>query len=351
MDAAQVLIDGKWRAADAEGTFHAENPAKGEALPPAFPISRWSDCDAALNAATKAAAELRTTDPQKIAAFLDAYASNIEASADSIVAAAAEETALPVTPRLKDVELPRTTNQLRQAAAAVREESWRHATLDLEKNIRSCFSSIGPVVVFGPNNFPFAFNGVSGGDFAAAIAAGNPVIAKAHPLHPNPTRLLAEQAFKAVQQAGLPPATVQLIYNVSNENGLKLVGDPRVGAIGFTGSRNAGLHLRRAAEDAGKPIYLEMSSINPVIFLPGAIAERPEQLATELVDSVLAGSGQFCTSPNLLLPFETPENKPQTESFLNQIAKSFQERPTQPLLSAAGRRQLHQGVTALTSAG
>jgi 2,5-dioxopentanoate dehydrogenase len=347
MEVAQVLIGGKWRAADAEGTFHAENPAKGETLPLAFPISRWSDCDAALTAATKAAAELRSIDPAKIAAFLDAYANNIEAAAASIVAAAAEETALPATPRLKDVELPRTTNQLRQAAAAVREESWRHATLDLEKNIRSCFAPIGPVIVFGPNNFPFAFNGISGGDFAAAIAAGNPVIAKAHPLHPNTTRLLAEQALKAVEQTGLPRATVQLIYNVSNETGLKLVSDPRVGAVGFTGSRNAGLHLKRAAEDAGKPIYLEMSSINPVIFLRGVLAERPEQLATELVDSVLAGTGQFCTSPNIFLAFDTP----QTESFLAQIAKSFNERPAQPLLSAAGRKQLSEGVTALTKAG
>jgi len=347
MVAAQILIDGKWRAADAEGIFHAENPAKGEALSLAFPISRWSDCDAALTAATKAAAELRTVEPAKIAAFLDTYAANIEAAADSIVAAAAEETALPASPRLKDVELPRTTNQLRQAAAAVREESWRQSTLDLEKNIRSCFAPIGPVVVFGPNNFPFAFNGISGGDFAAAIAAGNPVIAKAHPLHPNTTRLLAEQAFKAVESTGLPPATVQLIYNISNENGLKLVSDPRVGAVGFTGSRNAGLHLKRAAEDAGKPIYLEMSSINPIIFLPGALAERHEQMAQELADSVLAGSGQFCTSPNLLLIFETP----QTEAFLAQIAKSFSERTPQPLLSSAGRKQLQQGVNALTAAG
>lgn len=347
MDVAQVLIDGKWRAADAEGTFHAENPAKGEALPLTFPTSRWSDCDLALNAATKAAAELRMIDPAKIAAFLDSYASNIEAAAPTIVAAAAEETALPVTPRLQDVELPRTTNQLRQAAAAVREESWRNATLDLEKNIRSCFAPIGPVVVFGPNNFPFAFNGVSGGDFAAAIAAGNPVIAKAHPLHPNTTRLLAEQALKALEGTGLPLATVQMIYNVSNENGLKLVSDPRVGAVGFTGSRKAGLHLKRAAEDAGKPIYLEMSSINPIVFLPGALAERSEQLAQELIDSCLAGSGQFCTSPNLVLVFETP----QTETFLNQIAKSFSERPAQPLLSAGGRKQLDEGVNALVSAG
>ena len=347
MDVAQVLIDGKWRAADAEGTFHAENPAKGEALPTAFPISRWSDCDLALTAATKAAAELRIVDPANIAAFLEAYAANIEATAPAIIEAAAEETALPITPRLKDVELPRTTNQLRQAAAAVRDESWRHATLDLEKNIRSCFAPIGPVVIFGPNNFPFAFNGVSGGDFAAAIAAGNPVVAKAHPLHPNTTRLLAEQALKAVEATGLPSATVQMIYNVSNETGLKLVSDRRVGAVGFTGSRNAGLRLKRAAEDAGIPIYLEMSSINPVVFLPGSLAERHEQLAQELVDSCLAGSGQLCTSPNLILTFETP----RTEAFLAQIAKSFNERAPQPLLSAAGRKQLHQGVTALTTAG
>jgi 2,5-dioxopentanoate dehydrogenase len=347
MDVAQVLIDGKWRDADAEGTFHAENPATGKTLPMVFPISRWSDCDAALTAATKAAAELRDLDPSRIAAFLEAYADNIEAAAPAIVAAAAEETALPVAPRLKDVELPRTTNQLRQAAAAAREGSWRNATLDLEKNIRSCLAPIGPVIVFGPNNFPFAFNGVSGGDFAAAIAAGNPVIAKAHPLHPNTTRLLAEQALLAVEATGLPRATVQMIYNVSNETGLRFVGDPRVGAVGFTGSRNGGLHLKRAAEDAGVPIYLEMSSINPVIFLPGALAERSEQLAQELIDSCLAGSGQFCTSPNLNLVFKTP----QTEAFVAQIAKSFSERPTQPLLSKAGRKQLHEGVQALTAAG
>jgi 2,5-dioxopentanoate dehydrogenase len=347
MSVAQILIDGTWCTADAEATFHSENPATGESLPTAFPTSRWSDCDLALNAATKAASELRSVEPSRIADFLEAYARNIEAAADAIVQAAAEETGLPVTPRLKDVELPRTTNQLRQAAAAVREESWRHATLDVEKNIRSCFAPIGPVIVFGPNNFPFAFNGVSGGDFAAAIAAGNPVIAKAHPLHPNTTRLLAEQALNALKETRLPSGSVQMIYNVSNETGLKFVSDPRVGAIGFTGSRSAGLHLKRAAEDAGKPIYLEMSSINPVIFLPGALAERAEQLAQELVDSCLAGAGQFCTSPNLVLVFGTP----QTEAFLSQIAKSFSERTPQPLLSSSGRNQLHQGVTALTKAG
>jgi 2,5-dioxopentanoate dehydrogenase len=347
METARILIDGQWRDAHAEGVFHAENPATGETLSTPFPISEWSDCDLALDAASRAATVLRSIAPEQIAAFLDAYASNIEAASAMIVQAANEETGLPVTPRLKDVELPRTTNQLRQAAAAAREESWKHPTLDLARNIRSCFAPIGPVVVFGPNNFPLAFNGISGGDFAAAIAAGNPVIAKAHPLHPNTTRLLAEEARKAAAETGLPSGTVQMIYNISNSNGLRLVSDPRVGAVGFTGSRTAGLHLKKAAEDAGKPIYLEMSSINPVIFLPGSLAEDASRLAQELVDSCLAAAGQFCTSPNLVLLW----NSEDAERFLTQVSKAFSERSPQTLLSSAGRKQLETGVDALVHAG
>lgn len=347
MAVEQILIDGKWVPAIEEATFQAVNPATGDTLTMNFPVSGWSDCDRALTAAADAATALKAVAPGQLAAFLEAYASNIESAAETIVEAAHEETGLPVAPRLKDVELPRTTNQLRQAAAAAREESWKRATLDVERNIRSCFAPIGPVVVFGPNNFPLAFNGVSGGDFAAAIAAGNPVIAKAHPLHPNTTRLLAEEARNALAETGLPSGTVQMLYNMSNENGLRLVSDARVGAVGFTGSRTAGLHLRRAAEDAGKPIYLEMSSINPVIFLPGSLAEEGERLAKELADSCLAGAGQFCTSPNLILLWKNAE----AEALLASVARAFSERPAQPLLSSAGRNQLDAGVNALVSAG
>lgn len=347
MEAASVLIGGEWRKANDEGTFHAWNPATGQALPSIFPISGWADCDAVLTASVEAASSLRTVSPEQIASFLEEYAAGIEAASEEIVAAANEETGLPAVPRLRDVELPRTTNQLRQAAQAAREESWKRPTLDLERNIRSCLAPIGPVVVFGPNNFPLAFNGISGGDFAAAIAAGNPVIAKAHPLHPNTTRLLAEQARLAAVKTGLPSGTVQMLYQISNENGLRLVSDARIGAVGFTGSRAAGMHLRNAAEGAGKPIYLEMSSINPVIFLPGAIAEKEAQLAQELVDSCLAAAGQFCTSPNLILLWQNEH----AESFLERIAKAFQERVSLPLLSANGRAQLASGVDQLVAAG
>jgi NADP-dependent aldehyde dehydrogenase len=347
METAQILIDGKWQNATGEATFHASNPATGDTLATPFPISEWSDCDMALSAAARAADELRELAPAQLAAFLYAYASNLESSSMPIIEAANQETGLPITPRFKEHELPRTVNQLREAAAAARDESWKHATLDLPRNIRSCFGPIGPVIVFGPNNFPLAFNGVSGGDFAAAIAAGNPVIAKAHPLHPNTTRLLAIEAHKAALETGMPSGTVQMIYNISNQDGLRLVSDPRVGAVAFTGSRAAGLHLKSAADGAGKPIYLEMSSINPVIFLPGAMAEDEDRLARELADSCLAAAGQQCTSPNLFLLWQGPK----AESFLAKVAGIFDERAPQPLLSRAGQEHLQSGVASLMSAG
>ena len=149
------------------------------------------------------------------------------------------ETALPVKPRLADVEMPRTISQLRLAAAAAREGSWRMATIDTANNIRSCYGPIGPVVVFGPNNFPLAFNGISGGDFAAAIAAGNPVIAKAHTSHPRTSQLMARAAHEAATAMGLPVGTVQLLYKMPRREGERLVSDERLGAAAFTGSRRA----------------------------------------------------------------------------------------------------------------
>src|SRR6185312_11036633 len=154
-----------------------------------------------------------------------------------------------------------------------------------------------------PNNFPYAYNGVAGGDFAAAIPAGNPVIAKAHPCHPNTSRLLAEEALAAVGETGLPPATVQMIYHIAPEDGLRLVADKRLGAVGFTGSRAAGLKLKAAADAVGKPIYLELSSLNPVVILPGALAERGEKVVEEFTGSCLMANGQLCTSPGLTILF------------------------------------------------
>jgi NADP-dependent aldehyde dehydrogenase len=203
------------------------------------------------------------------------------------------------------------------------------------------------VVIFGPNNFPLAFNGVSGGDFAAAIAAGNPVIAKAHPLHPGTTRLLAEEARKATEETGMPAGILQMIYHLSNADGLRLVSDARVGAIGFTGSRSAGMHLKKAADEAGKPIYLEMSSLNPVLFLPVGLKENAQKWARELAESCTLGSGQFCTRPNVAMAIAGEA----TEVFLQELTAAIASREPHALLSSTTRDQLDESIQALQHAG
>jgi len=347
MTIQSVLIGGQWRAAKASGTFHAENPATGERLPDAYPISAWEDCDAALDAAAGAVAGMRAAGAAAIADFLARFAGRIEAVAGELVEMAHAETGLPEKPRLADVELPRTTGQLRQAAAAALDGSWALPTIDTKLNLRSCYEAIGPVCVFGPNNFPFAFNSAAGGDFAAAIAAGNPVIAKAHPSHPGTTRIFAREAAIALAEGGLPAAAVQMLYNIANEDGLRLVADARNAALGFTGSRRAGLALKAAADAAGKPAYLEMSSLNPVVILPGALSERGAEIAGEYAGSCLAASGQMCTKPGIALLFAGAD----AEAFVEAVKQKFDSAAVAPLLGAGVARSLGENVKLIEGAG
>ena len=305
----QILTGGEWTCSTGTQTFQAVNPATEEALPGEFPISPWSEIDAVLQVAADTASQMRGWPGSRFAAFLNAYADEIEKRSEDLVAAAHAETALPISPRLKDAELPRTTNQLRQAAAAALTDAWRNPVIDTAAGIRSMLAPIGPVVVFGPNNFPFAFNGIAGGDFAAAIAAGNPVIAKGHSCHPETTRIFAEAALAAIRSTDMPPGLVQLIYRTSHEDGYRLVSDPRIGAVGYTGARHTGLKLKAAADAAGKPIYLELSSINPVFILPGALRERLDAIADEFSGSCLMGTGQFCTNPGIAVVIDGPDGR------------------------------------------
>ena len=343
----QVLINGEWREADATGFFQAWNPKIAKPVGDEYPVSGWSDMDAALDAAQAAFAKLRRLPREQIAAFLDAFADRIEARAAEICKQAAIETALPVEPRLMSGEMPRTAGQLRQAAAAARSASWTMPTIDTATNIRSCYGAMGPVAVFGPNNFPLAFGSLSGGDFAAAMAAGNPVIGKANSMHPATTRMLAEEAQAAAEQTGMPAGTVQLLYRLSHEDGERLARDPRLAAIGYTGSRHAGLKLKAAADSVGKPIYLELSSVNPVFFLPGAIAERGEAIADEFQTSCLMGTGQFCTNPGLVVMVESES----TAAFVDGLVSRFQSAGVGTLLSQSGASGLHAAVEALLDAG
>jgi NADP-dependent aldehyde dehydrogenase len=345
MQTPTVLINGRWRPANSAGSFYAFDPSTGAPFPTEFPISAWADCDEALSAAADAANE--PIAPTTLADFLNRYAARIETRATDIVQTANRETALPKSPRLAEVELPRTTNQLRQAAAAALDGSWAMPTIDTKLNIRSRLAPVGPVFILGPNNFPLAFNAISGGDFAAAIAAGNPIIAKAHPSHPATTQLLAEEAFTAATEAGLPSGLIQLIYHLSAADGLRMAADSRLCAIAFTGSRTAGLALKTAADAAGKPVYLEMSSINPLLILPGALRQRISKIADEFADSALAASGQFCTSPGVVVLIDGAESR----QFVDEIKKRYESRPVGFLLSEAVARSLQKSVQSLRDAG
>ncbi|GHO42611.1 aldehyde dehydrogenase (NADP(+)) [Ktedonospora formicarum] len=344
-----VLIAGEWRQANHPvGTFQALNPSTGQVLDETYPISGKEDIYAAIESAYQAADTLASTSPESIATFLEQFADLIEANRVALVDSAHCETGLPKEPRLNSVELPRTTKQLRLGAKAARESSWTHPIIDTASNIRSFRAPLSaPVVVFGPNNFPFAFNAVAGGDFTAALVARNPVIAKANPGHPGTTRLLAELATQALQSTGLPVDTLQLLYHFPNELALELVSHPHIGATGFTGSRPAGLALKAAADRVGKPIYLELSSVNPIFILPGALEERLDALVAEFVTSCLMGAGQFCTNPGLII---LPEG-PQAEAFVRAVSGQFKEKTPGVLLNERVQTGLGESMKALTAHG
>jgi NADP-dependent aldehyde dehydrogenase len=347
MKVQPVLIGGQWSASIASQTFQAVNPSTRETLPEVYPVSPWEEIERALQAAAEAARVVQDWPGSRFARFLERYAERLEARKPELVARAHAETGLPAEGRLAGAELPRTVNQLRQAAAAARTGSWRVATLDTKANLRSMYGPLGPVCVFGPNNFPFAFNGAAGGDFAAAIAAGNPVIAKGHPSHPGTTQLLAEEAFAAARDTEMPPALVQLIYRTSHADGARLVSNPLIGATGYTGGRSTGLALKEAADRAGKPIYLELSSINPVLVLPGALAERGDKIADEFATSCLMGCGQFCTNPGLVLLIAGDA----TEQFIRTTTQKFQAAAVGTMLGAAVEKGMAQAVDTLRKAG
>jgi alpha-ketoglutaric semialdehyde dehydrogenase len=342
-----VFVAGGWRAAAAVDAFQVVDPSTGAARPALWPVSGWADVHLALDAAVQAAAEMRTIPDAIRGEFLEGYARRLEARAGELVAAAHAETGLPVKPRLADAEMPRMLDQLRQAAAAAREGTWRMAMIDATKNIRSAAFGLGPVVVFPPANFPFAYGCVTGGDFAAAIAAGNPVIAKAHPGHPSVSRIAAEEAAVALAEAGLPPAAVQLLHGIPLADGERIVADPRVAATGFTGSQQAGRRLFAAAASAGKVMWVEMGSVNPVVLLPGAVAERGAQIADDLTAAVTGSAGQVCIKPGAVFLVDDAAGR----AFVAAAAERFCGVGPQVLLNPPGRDRLLASLAALREAG
>jgi alpha-ketoglutaric semialdehyde dehydrogenase len=288
------------------------DPNRGEDLEPSYRYGDASHVEAACAAAADAFADCRAMPSERRASFLEAIAANIEGIRDELVARAVAETGLPEA-RLAG-EVGRTTGQLRMFAAVVREGSWNGARIDPGQpdrkplprpDIRQRAVPLGPVAVFGASNFPLAFS-VAGGDTASALAAGCPVVVKAHDAHPGTSELVGRALTDAVRATGLPAGTFSLLYGSGPELGIALVTDPRIKAVGFTGSRGAGTALVAAAAARPEPIpvHAEMSSVNPVFLLQGALASRADAIGRAFVASLTMGSGQFCTNPGLVIPNE-----------------------------------------------
>ncbi|HEY0270215.1 MAG TPA: aldehyde dehydrogenase (NADP(+)) [Sphingomonas sp.] len=330
---------GRQRPAGKGAAFHAVAAASGDAIEPAFHGADAAQVAEACRLAQASFDAYRARPLEERARFLEAIADSIVALGDALIVRCMEETGLPRA-RLEG-ERGRTTGQLRMFADAVRsglgfETRFDPALPDRaplpRPDLRLGTVPLGPVAVFGASNFPLAFS-VAGGDTASALAAGCPVVVKAHSAHPGTSEMIASAVADAVAATDMPEGVFSLIFSADHEAGLALVADPRIKAVGFTGSQRAGLALIDVASHRPEPIpvYAEMSAINPVLLLPHALAERGGAIAEAFVASLTLGAGQFCTNPGLILALKGPD----LDRFLSRAADLVDRRPASTMLTPA----------------
>lgn len=292
---------GTRRSGTGEKTFRAWAPARQDWLPTAFREAAPTEIDEAVTLAAQAFQRYKNVSAKDRAAFLRAIAAGLEALGEGFLQTASEESGLPMG-RLQG-ERDRTTNQLRLFAGVIEEGSWVNARIDkATPDVRQMQIPLGPVAVFGASNFPLAFS-VAGGDTASALAAGCPVVCKAHPAHPHTSHLAAEAILKAAQETGMPDGVFSLLHGVTIETGQALARHPQLRAIAFTGSFGGGKALFETAAQRPVPIpvYAEMGSVNPIFVLPQYLNENAATFATQYLQSLTLGVGQFCTNPGVLV--------------------------------------------------
>lgn len=347
----ELFIASKRVARDAG--FRAVAAATGSEIEPSFSTATLEDVDAACAAAEAAFLPYSSLPREDRATFLEAIAEEIEALGDELIERAMQESGLPQA-RLQG-ERGRTAGQLRLFAKELRLGDYLRVRIDhaipdrapLPKpDLRLRMVPLGPVAVFGASNFPLAFS-TAGGDTASALAAGCPVVVKGHPAHPGTAELVATAIQRAVEKTGMPAGVFSMVAGTANELGSALVSDPRIKAVGFTGSRGGGLALVRIAQSRPVPIpvYAEMSSINPVFLLPAALEARAEALGKGYVASVTMGAGQFCTNPGLVLALEGPA----LERFLAAASEAMLGAPAQVMLTPNIHKAYESGVAKLSS--
>jgi NADP-dependent aldehyde dehydrogenase len=347
MITGEMLI-GATAVRGADATLRAFDPARNADLEPAFGGGGAAEVARACELADAAFDPYRHAPLETRAHFLEAIADNIIELGDALVERAQAESALPKA-RLEG-ERARTVAQLRLFASLVREGRWLAATLDSPQpdrkpaprpDLRLQKIPVGPVAVFGASNFPLAFS-VAGGDTAAAFAAGCPVVVKSHLAHLGTSELVGRAVQKAVAETGLPEGVFSLVVGAGNAIGEALVAHPAIKAVGFTGSRRGGLALGEIAAKRPEPIpvFAEMSSVNPIFALPGALATRGEALAAGYIDSVALGVGQFCTNPGLV--FALADAK--LEDFIDHASAALEKKDAQTMLTAGIAAAYEDGI-------
>ena len=321
----------------------------GEALPHDFYQATPEEVDAAAKAAATAYPAYRSLSAERRAQFLDAIADELDALGDEFVAVVCRETALPAG-RIQG-ERARTSGQMRLFAKVLRRGDFYGARIDKalpertplpRPDLRQYRIGLGPVAVFGASNFPLAFS-TAGGDTASALAAGCPVVFKAHGGHMATAEWVADAIVRAAEKTGMPAGVFNMIYG--GGVGEALVKHPAIQAVGFTGSLKGGRALcdMAAARAQPIPVFAEMSSINPVIVLPQALHSRAETVARDLTASVVQGCGQFCTNPGLVIGIRSP----QFSVFVQQVAWLINDQPAQTMLNAGTLSSYGKGLEKL----
>lgn len=342
-----MLIAGR-EVRGGEGEIRGVDPRDGRLLEPIYGLGGSAEVEEAAALAAEAFPSFRESEPDVRATFLESIAENIDALEERLISTVHRETAIPV--QRITMEHDRTTAQLRRFASVVRRGEWRdiridHAMRDRKPvprpDIRMRTIPLGPVAVFGASNFPLAFS-VAGGDTASALAAGCPVIVKAHSAHPATSELVGRAITGATAAVGLHPGVFSLLYGDGRRMGVSLVSDPRIAAVGFTGSRQAGKALVAAASERTVPIpvFAEMSSVNPVVILPGALAGDADSLADGLVSSLTASSGQLCTNPGLIFAVDGPG----LDAFIDRTTDMLGDVPPAAMLTAGIASSYRSGV-------
>jgi len=306
------FIAGK-RGSDRGACFSARDAHSGAEIEPVFASATVEELNAAATAAEQAFATFGKSSVADRATLLRAIATGLEAVSAKVVSRAMLESGLP-EPRLQG-ELGRTCGQFRLFASVIEEGSWQNARIDTalpdrkplpRPDLRSMLFPLGPIAVFGASNFPLAFS-VAGGDTASGLAAGNPVIVKAHSAHPGTSEITAAVITKAIAESGMHPGVFSMLYDKGFAIGEALVKHPAICAVAFTGSQRGGRALMdlAAARESPIPCFTEMGSVNPVFVLAGALADDPQARAKGLYGSYTLGAGQMCTKPGLVFLPET----------------------------------------------